>query len=225
MGALGYAYLKAISETTDAWIRAGAGQGYPSDPATLQFGAGSPWWVGLCGGAGVAVGLARAALRLERAPTFIEELRTMHSDVPVGLKAGAVTLLGLLGGVPMGPEAGLGAVSAAAGQLLASRLRAFRLQAEQRRRVYVLSAMCSVFAALMPSPLVAILLVLELGRPLETLALPYMHVMLLLAFGATASFAVYFGIAGCVPRRWSSSSSSRGRHECHGLVPIDVLLQ
>lgn len=100
MGAFAYGYLKAITEVTDAWMGAD-GTGYPA-PAALGFGAGRPWWVGLCGGAGLAVGLAKAALRLDTAPTFIDELRTMHTHVVPSLKVAGVALLGLMGGMPMG---------------------------------------------------------------------------------------------------------------------------
>ena len=100
MGAFAYGYLKAITEVTDLWMGAN-GTGYPA-PAALGFGAGRPWWVGLCGGAGLAVGLAKAALRLDTAPTFIDELRTMHTHVGLSLKVAGVALLGLMGGMPMG---------------------------------------------------------------------------------------------------------------------------
>ncbi|KAI3437816.1 hypothetical protein D9Q98_000263 [Chlorella vulgaris] len=195
LGALGYGFLQAIAQFTDLWLQAGGRASYPS-AATLGFGSGEPWWIGVTAGAGLAVGLARAMFHLETAPTFIEELREMHCDPVTGLKTGVVTLLSLMGGVPMGPEAGLGALAAAAGTLLSSRLRGFKVQPEPRRRLYVLSAMCSVFGALMPSPLVAILLVVELARPFGLLSLHYMHIIAILACGTTASFAVYFGIAG-----------------------------
>lgn len=60
------------------------------------------------------------------------------------------------------PEAGLGASAGAAGLLL-TQLRGFRLQPERRRQMYVLCAMCSCFAGLMPNAMTAVLLVLELG--------------------------------------------------------------
>lgn len=60
------------------------------------------------------------------------------------------------------PEAGLGASAGAAGLLLAQ-LRGFRQQPERRRQMYVLCAMCSCFAGLMPNAMTAVLLVLELG--------------------------------------------------------------
>lgn len=60
------------------------------------------------------------------------------------------------------PEAGLGAAAGGAGLLLA-RLRGFRLQAERREQLYVLSSMCSIFSGLMPNAMTAVLLVLELG--------------------------------------------------------------
>lgn len=100
LGAFAYSYLKAITEVTDLWLAAD-GTGYPAPPA-LGFGGGRPWWIGLCGGAGLAVGLAKAALRLDAAPSFIDELRSMHTHLGSSLKVAAVALLGLLGGAPMG---------------------------------------------------------------------------------------------------------------------------
>lgn len=58
MGAFAYGYLKAISEVTDLWLSADGRAGYPS-PATLGFGTGRPWYVGLCAGTGLIVGVAK----------------------------------------------------------------------------------------------------------------------------------------------------------------------
>ena len=63
---------------------------------------------------------------------------------------------------PCRPEAGLGATAGAAGLLLAG-LRGFQINGERRRQLYVLCAMCSCFAGLMPNAMIAVLLVLELG--------------------------------------------------------------
>lgn len=63
---------------------------------------------------------------------------------------------------PCRPEAGLGATAGAAGLLLAG-LRGFHINGERRRQLYVLCAMCSCFAGLMPNAMIAVLLVLELG--------------------------------------------------------------
>ena len=87
----------------------------------------------------------------------------MHVDPVTGLKVGVITLLGLLGGAPVGPEAGLGAVAGAVGTLVAG-LRPFKVQAEVRRRLTVLSAMTSAFGSFLPNPMTAVLLVTELGR-------------------------------------------------------------
>lgn len=100
MGAFAYGYLKAITEVTGLWMGAD-GTGYPA-PTAFHFGGGRPWWIGLCGGTGLAVGLAKAALRLDKAPTFIDELRSMHTHLGTSLKVAAVALLGLMGGMPMG---------------------------------------------------------------------------------------------------------------------------
>lgn len=61
-----YAYLTAFSKVTRAWLRADGNADFP-DAATLQFGAGRAWWAGLAAGAGLVVGLAKAALGLDEA--------------------------------------------------------------------------------------------------------------------------------------------------------------
>lgn len=96
-----YGYLKAITAVTDAWLQADGNGAYPAG-ATLRFGAGRAWWVGLCAGGGLAVGLANVAMRLDGAPSFIQELRSMSSEPVRGLKVGLATLLTLMAGAPMG---------------------------------------------------------------------------------------------------------------------------
>ena len=57
-----------------------------------------------------------------------------------------IALLGLLGGIPMGPEAGLGAFAGGMGMVLAGWLTRFkRPLSELRRRLYVMTAMASGF--------------------------------------------------------------------------------
>ena len=44
----------------------------------------------------------QAALRLDAAPSFIDELRTLHSSEATSLKVALVAMLGLMGGAAMG---------------------------------------------------------------------------------------------------------------------------
>ena len=203
LGALGYGYLQAITEaTTDGWISADGNAGYPSDPASLRFGAGRAWWVGLCAGAGLVIGLTRTALDLETAPSFITELRELHVDPWLGLRSATVTLMSLVAGAPMGPEAGLGALSGLLGTLV-GRWRPLKVQPDVRRRLYVLSAMCSAFATVLPNPFIALMLCMELGRPLDGGRMgttTYPELASLLTLGATVSYVVYFAISGTLHR-------------------------
>lgn len=82
-------YLKAVTEVSELLLQADGNPGFPADPAASQFGAGRAWWVGAGAGVGLAVGLSKAALRLDTAPTFIHELQEMHVDPIEGLKVGA----------------------------------------------------------------------------------------------------------------------------------------
>lgn len=90
-----YGFLKAITEVTQLWMSADGNAAYPA-ASTLGFGAGRAWWVGLCAGGGLVVGLAKAALRLDAAPSFITELRGMHTDPVQGAKVALCTLLSML---------------------------------------------------------------------------------------------------------------------------------
>lgn len=62
----------------------------------------------LGGGTGLAVGVTKVLLGLDQLPSFIDELHDMHVEPGSGAKIGLVALLGLMGGIPMGPEMGLG---------------------------------------------------------------------------------------------------------------------
>lgn len=96
----------------------------------------------------------------------------------------------------MGPEAGMGAAAGAVAMWLGAFMRRFRHHSDTRRRVYVLSAMCSLFSAFLPNPMVAVLMTVELARPTAALGMTLVHLVMILAFGATASFAVYYAIGG-----------------------------
>lgn len=193
LGCFGYAFLKAISKVTDLWLSAG-NPAFPG-PAALQFGAGRAWWVGLAAGTGLAVGLAKWLFDLETTPSFLTELQAMHVDPLRGAKTGVVVLMGLLGGVPMGPEAGLGAVAGAAGTLV-GQLRKPRIRRAMRRKLLVITSMCSAFASFLPNPMCAILLTIELGHTPRRLGISYTHLTAALSAGSTVAFVCYYAIAG-----------------------------
>ena len=74
-----------------AWTRGRAPRACTCTPCTptlltLQFGAGKAWWIGMGAGTGLAVGLTKAVLRVDTAPSFIDELRVMHVEPWSGLK-------------------------------------------------------------------------------------------------------------------------------------------
>ena len=181
---------------TQQWLQAGRDVAFNTPPA-LQFGAGSGWWVALTCGAGLAVGLAKAAMGVDEFPSFIDELRAMEVHPLMSAKIAVCALLGLLGGLPMGPEAGLGASAGALGQLAATRARRMVVQAADRAHIYVVACMCAGFGSFLPAPLPAVLLTIELGRaPVKLPGVPSLHILTLLAVACTAAFVTYYAIAG-----------------------------
>ena len=103
LGCVGYAFLKAVSSFTTLWLSADGNAAFPA-ASTLRFGAGRAWWIALCGGGGMAVGLGKAVLGVDGTPGFVAELRTMECELALGLKTGVLALLSLMGGAPLGPE-------------------------------------------------------------------------------------------------------------------------
>lgn len=117
LGCVGTGYIKAFTSTQSAWTTAD-GTGFPSNPASLQFGAGNVWWIGVGAAAGLTVGCIRALLKLDHIPSFLDELHEQHVDTWSGTCVAICATISLMGGASVGPEAGLGAAGGACGQLV-----------------------------------------------------------------------------------------------------------
>ena len=71
------------------------------------------------------------------------------------------------------------------------------------RRMFVLSGIVAPLGALLPNPMLAVTLIMELGKSTPY----YMETIIILAIPATISFSVYFGMIGYSYLNYISSSS------------------
>lgn len=117
LGCVGTGYIRAYQSVQTAWTSAD-GTGLPTNTASLQFGAGNVWWIGVGAAAGLTVGCLRALLNMDAIPSFLYELHAQHADTWHGACVAVLAAISLMGGASMGPEAGLGAAGGACGQLV-----------------------------------------------------------------------------------------------------------
>jgi H+/Cl- antiporter ClcA len=150
------------------------------------------WWVAVTAAAGVVVGLLRRLTRLpEEVPGLFEDLQT--EEINSGSITGAVvvSIVSLIGGSSVGPEKVLATIGGGAGGWIAQRKGLH----EEDSHVSTLAGIAGIFGGLFSSPVIAVLLILEIARPggrrlSKTLVTDVV--------AASLSFGIYFAVAGAV---------------------------
>ena len=159
----------------------------PKNPGWLD---GSPWWVAVTAAAGVLVGVLRRALRVpEKLPGTAQLLKDQRVEPSTVLKAVAVSLVSLVGGASLGPEAGLGLMGGGLGTWVSER----RGLDEDTRATNTLSGMAAAYGGMLSAPVLAVVLVLEIARPK---AARFSDTLVAGLLSSSIAFAVYFPIAG-----------------------------
>ena len=177
----GLAYLGLVKGGTNLWFT------LPKNPGWFD---GSLWWVAVTAGAGVLVGVLRRAFRLPvKLPGLVRELKAHHvepSTVPGGV---AVSLVSLVGGASLGPEAGLGMMGGGLGTWMSERQKL----SDDIAATNTLTGMSGAWGGLLASPILTTILVLELGRPR---AARFANTLVATLLSSSVAFAVFFPIAG-----------------------------
>jgi H+/Cl- antiporter ClcA len=175
------AYLGLVSGGTDLWYT------LPKDPGWLD---GHLWWVAVTAGAGVVVGVLRRVFRLPtKLAGTVEELKDQRVEPSTALQGVAVSLVSLVGGASLGPEAGLGMLGGGLGTWVSER----RNLDDDMRGTNTLTGISASYGGLLSSPILATILVLELARPKASRVMDTLVGALL---SSTVAFAVFFPIAG-----------------------------
>ena len=166
----------------------------PDNPGWFD---GSLWWVAVTAGAGVLVGVLRRAFAVPaKLPGTVEELKAQRVEPATVPGAVAVSLVSLVGGASLGPEAEVGDDGRGLGTWLSER----RKLTEDERATNTLSGASAAYGGLLSSPILATILVFELARPKAARLADTLFASLL---SSTVAFAVYFpiaGIRGALPR-------------------------
>ncbi len=148
------------------------------------------WWVAVATAAGLAVGLLRRAFGMPSAiPGLIKDLQSEQIDTRWVPSIVTVSAVSLLGGASLGPEVALGQMGGGFATWLAKRRKAD----DDDTKALTLSGMAGAFGGLFSSPLVAMVLVLEIARPPRR----YFHRVFYGSLVASSvAFGLYFTIAG-----------------------------
>ena len=167
------------------------GSRWSTDSSSGWFG-GHWWWLAVTAAAGVVVGLLRRLTRLpEEVPGLFDDLRAGHIDPRLVPGTMAVSALSLIGGASVGPEKVLSTMGGGVGTLVAQR----RGLCKEDSQVNALAGIAGIFGGLFSSPMIVVMLILEIARPGGR---RFSKTLVTEIVAASVSFGIYFAIAGAV---------------------------
>jgi H+/Cl- antiporter ClcA len=150
------------------------------------------WWVAVTAAAGVVVGLLRRLTRLpEEVPGVFAELQAEHVDLALVPGTVAASVVSLIGGSSVGPEKVLSAMGGGAGGWISRR----RGVGTEDSQVNTLAGVAGTFAGVFSSPVVVVLLIMEVAHPGGQ---RFSRSLAASIVAGSVSFGIYFAIAGAV---------------------------
>ncbi|MEQ6900986.1 chloride channel protein [Nocardioides sp. YIM 152588] len=150
------------------------------------------WWVLVAMAAGLAVGLLRRAFRSpEETPGLIEDVQAQHVEARPVPSVVAISAVSLVGGASLGPEVALGQVGGGAADVISRR----RGLDEETGKALTLSGIAGAFGGMFSSPVLSVVLVLELARPGRRVFTEGLYASIV---AASISFGIYFTVAGTI---------------------------
>jgi H+/Cl- antiporter ClcA len=158
----------------------------------LGWFAGHWWWVAVTASAGVLVGVLRRLTRLpEEVPGLFEDLRAERLDLGSVPGTIAISAVSLIGGASVGPEKALSAIGGGVGSWIGQRQR----MSSEDGQVTTLAGIAGIFGGLFSSPVIAVMLILEVARPGGR---RFSKALVTDITAASVSFGIYFAVAGAV---------------------------
>ena len=143
-------------------------------------------------GAGVVVGLLRRLTSLpQEVPGLFEDLKAEDFDPRLLPGTIAVSAVSLIGGASVGPEKVLASMGAGVGSWVARRRRL----GKEDSQVNTLAGIAGVFGGLFSSPIIVVMLILEVARPGGQ---RFSKTLVTNIVAGSVSFGIYFAIAGAV---------------------------
>ena len=150
------------------------------------------WWVAVTIAGGVVVGLLRRVSGLpDQTPGLIDDLRTGHVEPRLVPGIVVVSAASLIAGASLGPEKALGTIGGGAGSWISAR----RALDPDDSEAAALSGFSGAYGGLFSSPVIVVMLLLEVARPGGQ---RFVKAMVGSVVAASLSFGIYFAIAGSV---------------------------
>lgn len=150
------------------------------------------WWVAVTAAAGAVVGVLRRLTRLpEDVPGFFDDVRAGHVDPGLVTGTIAASAVSLIGGASVGPEKVLSTIGGGAGSWIAERRRL----GKQDSQVTALAGVAGIFGGVFSSPVIAVMLLLEVARPGGH---RFSKTLVTGIVAGSISFGIYFAIVGAV---------------------------
>lgn len=150
------------------------------------------WWVAVTAAGGLIVGLLRWLTRLpEKTPGLIADLQDGYIDPRVVPGILLVSTASLIGGASVGPEKALGSFGGGVGQWMSAK----RGLDDDSRSINTLSGMAGAFGGLFSSPVIVVMLIVEVAR---SGGAKLTKVLATTILSSSISFGIYFAIAGAI---------------------------
>lgn len=186
LGLVGIAFLLCAEKVPKLWVSNSSFSSFED----VDFYAGKQYYIFITGGTGLIVGICRYMTNYpETLKGVFKEIEEYHVDPTFAPHTIVISAMSLAGGACLGPEQALGNIGGGLATWLVENHIEF--PDETDRQMVVLCAMCAAFGALFPTPVLAVLLIYELGQPPK----PFMESIVLLAVGATGAFIMYYQFA------------------------------
>jgi H+/Cl- antiporter ClcA len=121
------------------------------------------YWIAITGCTGLVVGLLRYFIGYpDDLPGLFKEIATYHVDPKWSPASSLISMISLAGGMSLGPEQALASI----GGGLATYISEHYVQYEDQeyKKLLVLGGMASALGALFPTPILGVLMLIELGK-------------------------------------------------------------
>ena len=184
MGLFGVLFMNVAEYVPKLWVN----NNNFASAADCNFNAGNLNWMFITAGTGLLVGIVRWVFEYPyNLPGLFAEIRDYHVEPKWSPLTFFLSMGSLAGGASLGPEQALSNLGGGMATYLAEHYPEDRMDSDDRK-LLVLSGMSAALGALFPTPLLAVLMIHELGNPPRA----YMESIAILSCGACTAFVVYY---------------------------------
>lgn len=127
------------------------------------FNDGKLYWILITGGTGLIVGLLRYCINYpDNLPGIFKEILSYHVEPKWSIASFIISMISLAGGISLGPEQALASIGGGFATYISEHY--VHYEDEEYKKLLVLGGMASALGALFPTPILGVLMLLELGK-------------------------------------------------------------